>query len=142
MNEEKLQESIRVHEGLNLKPYKCSEGKLTIGFGTCLEDGISIQEAYLLLNHRIEVCQKELDRYYPDWISHDDARQNVMIELVYNLGMPKLSGFNKFWKSVLERDYKAAAAHLRDSLWAKQVKGRADTLAKIMETGQWPKVEG
>lgn len=141
MNEEKLQESIRVHEGLNLKPYKCSEGKLTIGFGRSLEEGITIQEAYYLLQGSIETAKKELDRYYPDWTSHDDARQNVMIELVYNLGMPKLSGFNKFWKSVLERDYKAAAAHLLDSLWAKQVKGRADTLAKIMETGQWPKVD-
>lgn len=142
MNEEKLQESIRVHEGLSLKPYKCSEGKLTIGFGTCLDDGITIQEAYMLLNYRIGVCQKELDRYYPDWVSHDDARQNVLIEMVYNLGMPKLSGFTKMWRAVLAQDYKTAAAEMLDSDWSKQVGERSNTLAKIMETGQWPKVEG
>ena len=42
---------IKKHEGLRLFPYKCSVGKLTIGYGRNIEDtGISKEEAETLLN--------------------------------------------------------------------------------------------
>lgn len=137
MNREKLYESLKAHEGLSLKPYKCTAGKWTIGFGKNLDNGISIQQAYQLLDSDVEICQKELDRYFPGWDAHDDARQNVLIEMMYNLGAPRLSGFDKMWAALKNHDYKTAAAEMRNSLWAAQVKSRADTLANQMEFG-WP----
>ena len=38
MNREKLLDMITLHEGLELKPYKCTSDKLTIGIGRNIED--------------------------------------------------------------------------------------------------------
>ena len=47
-----LIEQLKRHEGLKLKPYKCTADKLTIGVGRNLEDvGISEEEAEMLLQN-------------------------------------------------------------------------------------------
>ena len=135
MNLDKLQESLRIHEGLKLKPYTDTEGHLTIGFGHNLDNGITIKQAYALLADDIDTAKKELDRYLPGLMGHDDARQNVLIEMVFNMGMPRLSGFKKMLAALDSRDYAQAAKEMEDSKWAKQVGARAQTLAKQMREG-------
>jgi len=57
MNMQRLQNTLEHHEGLRLKPYKDSVGKLTIGIGRNLDDvGISKSEALLLLQNDIDVA--------------------------------------------------------------------------------------
>ena len=63
--EAKLLEHIREllvrHEGLRLKPYRCTAGKLTLGVGRNLNDcGISQTEAYVLLGNDIQNCERQL----------------------------------------------------------------------------------
>lgn len=135
MNLDKLQESLRIHEGVSLKPYTCTAGHLTIGIGHNLDNGITIKQAYALLSDDIDTAKKELDRYLPGWMGHDDARQNVLIEMVFNMGMPRLSGFKKMLAALDSRDYAQAAKEMEDSKWAKQVGARAQTLAKQMREG-------
>jgi len=135
VNKDRLQESLRVHEGLSLKPYRCTAGKLTIGFGLNLDNGITAQEAYMLLDSRVEMAMKELDRCFPGWLEHDDARQNVLIEMMYNLGAPRLMLFAKMWDAMAKRDYKTAAAEMLNSKWAKQVGQRAITMSNQMRDG-------
>ena len=49
---ERMKEQLLRHEGLRLKPYRCTAGKLTIGIGRNLDDcGISQKEAYALLDN-------------------------------------------------------------------------------------------
>ena len=58
-----LIESLKQHEGIALKPYKCTAGKITLGCGRNLDDnGISHEEAMFMLQNDIEKCIKELDR--------------------------------------------------------------------------------
>lgn len=135
MNEPRLLESLKVHEGLSLKPYTCPAGKLTIGFGHNLDDGITLTQAYALLDDDIKTCEKELDRYFPGWRTHDDARQNVLIEMQYNLGAPRLGKFVQMWAALDRRDYAEAAVQMLDSKWSQQVGQRAQTLAKLMREG-------
>lgn len=135
MNLDKLQESLRVHEGISLKPYTCTAGRLTIGIGHNLDNGITIKQAYSLLADDIETAQKELDRYLPGWTEHDDARQNVLVEMVFNMGMPRLSGFKKMLLALDRHDYKAASDEMLSSKWAKQTGVRAVTLASQMRDG-------
>jgi len=57
------------HEGLKLKPYRCTAGKLTIGIGINLDVcGISQKEAYTMLERDIQGCEqwfiKEKSSYY------------------------------------------------------------------------------
>jgi lysozyme len=77
---------------------------------------------------------KELDRAAQGWRNHSETRQNVLIELCFNLGMPRLLGFVKFWSALRSQSYAVAAQELLASKWAKQVGQRAITLAARMET--------
>jgi len=135
MNIEALKESLRIHEGLVLRPYTCPAGKLTIGIGKNLDEGITIQQAYALLDLDIQTCAKELDRHFPGWTDHNDARQNVLLEMCFNMGAPRLQGFHKMWGALQKNDYKAASDEMLSSKWAKQVGVRAVTLANQMRDG-------
>ena len=65
-----------------------------------------------------------------------EARQGVLIEMVFQLGMSSVLKFKRMWAAIDAADYVAAAAAMRDSLWNKQTPARCDLLAKIMETGK------
>lgn len=127
---------IKEHEGLRLKPYECTAGKLTIGYGRNLDDnGISEVEANALLDNDINsVCIRLESQDF--WTGLCAARQAVLIDMCFNLGWPRLSGFRKMLAALRVADYQAAAREMLDSQWAKQVGGRATKLAKIMRTGE------
>jgi lysozyme len=126
--------SIKQHEGCRLEPYEDSMGLLTVGYGHLLERPITREEAEVFLISDIQTAIKELDRAFPDWKNHSEVRQNVLIELVFNIGAPRLAGFLKFWAALRDRNYKRAAAELLNSKWRQQVGQRAVTLAARMET--------
>jgi lysozyme len=136
MNMDALRASLLLHEGLRLKPYTDTVGKLSIGIGRNLDDvGISEKEAYAMLEADIAKCVQELHRAIPNWQKHNSARQNVLVELVFNLGMPRLQGFKKFLAALDAQNYPLAAAELMNSKWATQVGKRAETLAEQMRNG-------
>lgn len=137
MSRDKLHESIRIHEGLSLKPYRDTQGHLSIGFGKNLDEGITIQQAYDLLDSDIDIAMSELDRAVPSWTMHSEARQDVLVEMAFNLGMPRLLGFKKMWAALEAKDYDKAAKEMQDSRWADQTGHRAVTLAMRMREGKW-----
>ena len=47
-------DDLKRDEGFRAKPYRDSEGLLTIGYGTLIEDGITEEEAGILLGHRAD----------------------------------------------------------------------------------------
>lgn len=135
MNKPLLIESLRRHEGLSLTPYKCTAGYLTIGFGLNLDAGITLKEAYMLLESRIEQSCQELDKGFPGWREHPEHVQNVLIEMQYNLGRPRLAQFKKMWAALANDDYDTAAKEMLNSKWAEQVGQRAVTLSRQMAEG-------
>lgn len=134
---EKLIDLIIYHEGLELKPYRCTAGHLTIGIGRNLDDrGITEDEARFLCNNDIEIVESELARNFPVIDRLDDVRCRVLLDMAFNIGVPRLSAFRKMWGALEEGDYIRAAMEMLDSKWARQVKGRAERLSKMMETGK------
>ena len=133
-----LSDMIAKHEGLRLKPYHCTAGKLTIGYGRNLDDvGITKNEAETMLINDIERVYTELTLHY-DWFkSLDDVREAVIVDMCFNLGLNRLNNFKKTIKLISESDYKAAAIEMLDSKWAKQVGYRAIKLSTMMDTGEW-----
>lgn len=94
MNYELLEKSIKKSENISLKPYLCPKGHLTIGWGRNIQlNGISKSEADLLLRNDILNIKLELEDKLPIFKKLDDIRQNVLIEMAYNMGVPKLLGF-------------------------------------------------
>lgn len=136
MNRTELREQLIIDEGLRLKPYKDSVGKLTIGVGRNLDDrGISMHEAMFLLDNDIEAVEDDLDQRLPWWRGLSDARQLVIANMCFNLGICRLLGFKNTLAAIKSGDYAAAADGMLASKWAGQVGKRAHRLAKMMREG-------
>lgn len=130
-----IEEQLILHEGLRRKPYRCTEGYLTIGVGLNLDAGITEDEAIWLLQNRLKGIIAQLEQY--DWYTKlDPIRQKVLIDMAYNLGMAGLLKFRRMIAAIELGDYEAAADQMLDSRWARQVKTRADRLAEMMRTGE------
>jgi len=63
------------------------------------------------------------------------TRKDVLTEMAFNLGIPRLNGFKKMWKAIENGDYETAADEQLDSKWARQVGVRAMRLSKRMREG-------
>ncbi len=127
---------IKRDEGLRLKPYKCSAGKLTIGYGRNLEDvGITESEAVEMLRHDITNATADLCREF-DWFGDlSYERQKALVNMRFNLGMPKLKQFQKMLRAMKSGDFERAANEALDSKWAKQVGARAIRIADQIRRG-------
>lgn len=114
------------HEGLSLKPYKCTSGKLTIGFGRNLDDaGISKDEAALMLSNDVDAVVADLRELFGDFDDFAEDRQHALMSVRYNLGPDGFRGFEKMIEAVRLGAWDAAARELLDSKRTKQVGQRA-----------------
>jgi len=134
---DKLRQQIRMHEGVEHKVYEDTEGIKTVGVGRNLEDrGLSDDEVDYLLSNDIDICVKELEQTF-DWYDDlDDIRKRVLIDMMFNLGMPRLKKFVNMLKAIEARAWRSAAVEMLDSKWAEQVGNRASRLSEMMETGE------
>lgn len=133
MNIEAVTRSLIDEEGLRLKPYRDTVGKLTIGVGRNLDDvGISEDEARILLEHDITRVARSLDTHLSWWTRLSQDRQNVLVEMGFQLGIAGLFRFRKFLLALEMGDYEGAKDEMLDSKWARQTPDRADRLAKRM----------
>ncbi len=78
---ERIKEQLVRHEGLRLKPYRCTAGKQIIGIGRNLDDrGISQKEAYAMLERDIADCEQWLIDEIPEVYNKlDEVRKSVLL---------------------------------------------------------------
>ena len=134
----RIKEQLGRHEGLRLKPYRCTAGKLTIGIGRNLDDcGITQSEAYVMLINDIMNCEKQLQANIPDiYNSLDEVRKSVLLNMCFNLGISGLLGFKNTLEFIKVGDWERAANNMLVSRWAKQVGRRAIELSELMRKGK------
>ncbi len=135
---DRIKEQLVRHEGLRLKPYRCTAGKLTIGIGRNLDDcGISQSEAYVMLINDIMNCEKQLQAKIPDiYDGLDEVRKSVLLNMCFNLGINGLLGFKNTLAFVKAGDWERAANNMLVSKWAKQVGRRAIELSELIRKGK------
>jgi len=134
---EKLKDMITEHEGKVLELYQDSEGIYTIGVGHNLESkGISEAVCDLMLEEDINeaIDDAETFRWFDDLT---DPRRAVVVDMIFNLGLTRFSGFKKTIQFLENGLYQSAAKEMLDSRWANQVGRRAIRLSEIMRTGEW-----
>lgn len=126
-------------EGLKLKPYKCTSNKLTIGVGRNLEDkGISEAEAIQMLANDVDeftnalMRDSEVGRVFT---KQNGARQNALVNMAFNMGVPRLKKFVNMWAALDAGHYSKAAEEAKDSRWYHQVKSRGDRICDVLRTG-------
>lgn len=138
-----LVSDIKHDEGLRLEAYPdpVSHGEpWTIGYGSAgpeVHQGLvwTQEQAESALASDIARAERALDSNMPWWRSMCDVRQDVMVNLCFNMGAGRLSGFHQALAAMQAHDYEAAADQLLDSVWARQVGHRAIRLAAQMRTG-------
>lgn len=151
-DELKLVKELRRDEGEKLIAYRDSLGYWTIGvghlidpvkgadpapFGIDLRHGTAItrNQSEMLLLQDIKEKKAELDKKLAWWRNLTDARQRVILNMAFNLGVGGLLGFKNTLAAISVGDYEAAAANMLKSKWAKQVGQRANRLATMMVNG-------
>ncbi len=136
MVEEKLIRLLITHEGLRLKPYRDTRGKLTIGVGRNLDDvGITEEEALYLLKNDIKRVLDFLKERLPYWNGLTETRKMALVDMCFNLGPGGFLSFKKMLAALERGDYEQAAREMLDSRWARQVGRRAEELAEMMRDG-------
>ena len=131
-----LECEVASDEGFMPIPYRCTSGKLSIGYGTNIQDGITKEEALLLMRHRLGKVIAALESRLPFWPKLTDDRRRVLANMGYQLGVAGLMGFKRMLAAIERGDYEAAAREMLDSKWAKRdTPGRAGRLAERMRRG-------
>lgn len=134
----KLEAMVIRHEGLKLRPYHCPAGRLTIGVGRNLEDnGITKEEAMVMMRNDILLAFGELSAHVPIFSSLSTARQAALIDMHFNLGLPRFLKFEKMLAALDNMDFETVAREMISSAWAKQVGARAIELAEMMVSGEF-----
>lgn len=143
MDKTRLASQLRVSEGVVDHAYRDSLGYWTGGVGHLLDQtkdwtGISFscEQIDAWLAEDIDKAVDEADGL-PEWQHLDtDARQNALVELVFNMGLSHWRQFAKCRYALCKRDWQDAHNELIDSLWAKQVgPTRSNRIANQLLTG-------
>lgn len=135
--DEKWLAYTRRYEGLNIFPYQCPTGHLTIGYGHNLENGISKEVAECILQQDMQAAQRAVSRRFEWFKKLDTVRQFVLVDMCFNMGIANLCTFKKFLAALRRGDFLAAANEMLNSRWAGQVGRRARELAEMMKTGEY-----
>jgi lysozyme len=131
-----LRAQLTRHEDRRLFPYRDSVGKWTIGIGHNLtDDGISDAVCDLIFAEDLAACQDIFAKW--PWLALlDPVRQQVLLNMRFQLGFGAFADFHDLITSLKIPDYQAAAVAMYASKWARQVPERAQELATMMQTGQ------
>ncbi len=136
INKKELVNLLKKHEGIRLKPYKDSVGKVTLGIGRNIESmGITAEEAEFLLQNDIQRCYDEAVVNFKWFDELDETRQDVILSMIFNLGLPSFLGFKKMIQAIENKDFESASKEMLDSKWSSQVGKRAYELSEMMKAG-------
>lgn len=130
------QEQLKMHEGFRSKVYKDTKGIMTIGYGHNLEaKGLSQRACDVIFEDDLADAIFDASKYaFYDKLN--DARQAVVINMIFNLGSYRFGLFKKMIAALERGDYNDAAAEMLDSKWAREDVGeRAVELANQMRAG-------
>lgn len=140
---ETLEQMIERHEGYRDRPYDDATGKtvkqgdtiigyLTIGIGHNLEKPIPREVLIHLLKLDIADATNDCLRAFPWFVELTEIRKRAMIDLCFNLGLPRLQKFVKFLRAMSLNEYDTAANELIESSWFKQVGRRGPEIAGMI----------
>lgn len=128
-------------EGLRLKPYRCTAGRLTLGIGRNLDDkGISRDEAEYLCRNDIRDAEDVAIKTFggSEWAQWPEPRRAAIASMIFQLGEGGFKGFRATIQCLKEHRWDDAAANMLRSKWHEQTPARARRAASMIQTGEWP----
>jgi|TARA_R100001460_G_scaffold48870_3_gene87061 GH24 family phage-related lysozyme (muramidase) len=143
MNVEQLRDTLKVDEGCVNSIYLDHLNLPTLGIGHLINEwdeeygkpvGTPVSEERVneLFDKDIQITIDECEQLFGNFQDLPEEVQQILANMMFNLGRPRLSKFRKLCKAVAERNWKECAIQMEDSKWHKQVTKRADRLISRM----------
>lgn len=140
MDRAKLAAQLTVDEGRKARMYldNANPPRWTVGVGRNISDRpFSDDEIDLMLKNDIDIVEKALDSNLPWWRTMNDARQNALANMAFQMGIDKLLKFKKTLDLLKSGRWDAAANEALDSDWARQVPARAKRVTDMIRKGEF-----
>jgi GH24 family phage-related lysozyme (muramidase) len=144
VNIEQLREDLKRDEGCVYSVYLDHLNLPTIGIGHLVTEwdeeygkpvGTTVSEDRVneLFDKDVQVTIEECEQLFGNFQDLPEEVQQILANMMFNLGRPRLSKFRRLCKAVAERDWQEAAVQMEDSKWHKQVPNRANRLIERMK---------
>lgn len=137
MNDIDVQQMIKRHEEYRQRIYLDTEGVPTGGYGHAFILGSPLPESIWCQIFHHDYQQAVRDYEVLD-LDIDPVRRAVVIDMLFNLGLPRLLKFKNTLAAIRAGDWEAAAKGMENSKWYGQVRLRAVELVRMMRTGEMP----
>ena len=136
MDTNKLREQLKIDEGVKYEVYDDHLGYKTFGIGHLVVAGdeeygapvgtpVSEERVNAVFDSDVQKYIDESKKVFPNLEDLPEEAQQVIVNMCFNMGAPRLSGFKKFIAGVNAGDWNTAAVEMMDSRWARQVGDRA-----------------
>ena len=143
MNIAKLRVDLELDEGIKHEVYLDHLNLKTVGIGhLCREDEpefdmevgtpVSDERVQELFERDLDAVRLDCVKLYPDFDKLPEDAKLIIANMMFNLGLPRLSAFKKMKAAVDAADWEEAAAQMEDSKWYRQVPNRAERLCNRM----------
>lgn len=140
-----LREQLEIDEGVKYEIYLDHIGYPTFGIGHLIREddpehgqatGTEVSESRVAeaFEQDVQTVLSDCAILYPDFDELPEEAQQVIANMMFNMGRPRLSKFKGMKRGVDARDWNAAADEMVDSGWYKQVTNRADRLVQRMRS--------
>ena len=141
MNLEQFREQLEIDEGVKYEVYNDHLGYATFGVGHLVLEsdpefgdpiGAPVSESRVIeaFEQDCENVLRDCHILYEDFDDLPEEAQQVIANMMFNMGRPRLSKFKGMKRGVDSRDWNAAADEMVDSAWYRQVTNRADRLVE------------
>lgn len=145
MNLARLEQRVMRDEGFRATAYQDTVGVWTLGYGSTRMFGVPIKEldrctkgqARTQLRADLWEAILATGKLFPNLDELDSVRQEILVNMCYNLGERGLGKFVNLRSAVTAQNWKRAAEEMVDSKWYAQVKGRGQRLVAAMKSGTW-----
>ena len=146
-DKQKVIDQLKIDEGIVYEIYKDHLGYPTFGIGHLVLDSdpeygqevgtpVSEERCLEVFDHDLEVTVNECKVLFPDFDEKLDEVQEILINMMFNMGRTRLSKFKKFIGALNEENYDEAANQMMDSRWYHQVGNRSVRLVERMRNAR------
>jgi lysozyme len=136
-----LRSQLEIDEGVKYEIYNDHLGYATFGVGHLviesdpeygMDIGTAVSESRVIeaFEQDCENVLRDCNILYEDFDDLPSEAQQVLANMMFNMGRPRLSGFKGMKRGVDARDWNAAADEMIDSAWNRQVPKRAKRLVR------------
>ena len=143
MNIDTLRKELEIDEGVKHEIYLDHLGLPTFGIGhlitasdpeydSPLGTRVDVSRVAEAFEQDVQTVLSECTVLYPDFDDLPEEVQQIIANMMFNLGRPRLSKFRGMKAGVDDQNWQRAADEMVDSRWYRQVGARAERLVERM----------